>query len=375
MATVLVEGTSSLLDAPSSGKPVGGMSTKGRTSATRHEVNRIAAFFVLCVAALIATGYLVNFGLRRVRTSDFGVWNRLVDGKINTAIVISGSSRALTHYDPRVIQAVTGMSAFNIGLNGSQTDMQLAALKTYLRHNRRPELLVHNLDTSAFETSRHGVFFPAQYVPYMDEAPIYEALRAVDPDAWKTKYLPLYGYSVKDMDFTWITGIRGLIGWNPREDHFLGFRPRNTEWTDDFERFRRSHPDGVRYTIEEQGLRDFEQLMQVCKEAHIPVLLVYSPEYDEMQRLTLNRSEIFEHFRDIAARYHATLWDYSQSPMSSRKEYFYNSQHLNASGAEVFSMDLALAMVRSGLLKALNESPRDRGKEMIPSDSPDRVQE
>jgi hypothetical protein len=230
--------------------------------------------------------------------------------------------------------------------------MQLASLKTYLRHNSRPDLLVHNLDTSAFETSRHGVFFPGQYVPYMDEAPIYEALRAVDPDAWKAKYLPLYGYAVEDMNFTWLTGIAGLLGWNPREDHFLGFRPRNTEWTADFERFRKRNPDGVRYTIEDQGLRDFEQLMQLCQERQIPVLLVYSPEYYEMQRLTRNRSEIFEHFRDIATRYHAAIWDYSKSPISFGTEYFYNSQHLNAKGAALFSMDLASAMKRSGVLKA-----------------------
>jgi hypothetical protein len=352
MADVLEDGTSLSPVAARSAALIGRVSTEGESSTTRREVNRIAAFFCLCTVVLMATGHLVNVGLRRVPTSDFGVWNRIVNGEINTAVVISGSSRALTHYDPRVIQAVTGLSAFNIGLNGSQTDMQLAALKTYLRHNSRPDLLVHNLDTSAFETSRHGVYFPGQYVPYMDEAPIYEAFRAVDPDAWKTKYLPLYGYAVEDMNFTWLTGIGGLLGLNPKEDHFLGFRPRNTAWTADFERFRKRNPNGVRYTIEDQGLRDFEQLMQVCKERQIPVLLVYSPEYYEMQKLTRNRTEVFEHFRDIATRYQATIWDYSESPISFRTEYFYNSQHLNADGAAVFSMDLALAMKRSGLLKA-----------------------
>jgi len=142
------------------------------------------------------------------------------------------------------------------------------------------------------------------------------------------------------------------MGWNPKEDHFLGFWPYNSGWTGEFDRFRSRNPDGVRYTIEAQGLRDFEQLMLVCKERQIPVLLVYSPEYYEMQKLTRNRSEIFEHFRDIATRYQAAVWDYSGSPMSYCAEYFYNSQHLNAKGAALFSTDLALAMKRSGLLKA-----------------------
>ena len=352
MAASLGHGTPLSPIAPRSAKPIGGIHTDGASSTARPGVDRIAVFICLCSLVLIGTDHLVNLGLRRVRTSDFGVWNRIVNGQINTAIVISGSSRALAHYDPRVIQTATGMSAFNIGLNGSQTDMQLAALRTYLRHNIRPDLLVHNLDTSAFETSRHGVYFPGQYIPYLDEEPIYGALRAVDPDAWKTRYLPLYGYAVEDMNFTWLTGIGGLLGWNPKEDHFLGFRPRYTEWTADFERFRKRNLDGVRYTIEDQGLRDFEQLMQLCRERQIPVLLVYSPEYYEMQKLTRNRNEIFEHFRDIATRYQAAIWDYSESPISFRTEYFDNSQHLNAKGAAVFSMDLASAMKRSHVLKA-----------------------
>jgi hypothetical protein len=44
------------------------------------------------------------------------VWNRIVDGTINAEIVISGLSRALTHYDPRTIEERTRLTAFNIGL-------------------------------------------------------------------------------------------------------------------------------------------------------------------------------------------------------------------------------------------------------------------
>src|SRR5262249_23929136 len=158
-------------------------------------------------------------GLRRINTSNFGVSNRIVDGKVNADIVISGSSRALVHYDPRIIEEQTGLTAFNIGLNASRIDMQLARLKTYLRHNKRPSLLIHNLDLFSFQTTHGGVNDPGQYIAYLAEPAIYAALSHIDPDMWKARFLPLYGFAAQDLQFNWILGVMGFFGWNPPEDH------------------------------------------------------------------------------------------------------------------------------------------------------------
>jgi hypothetical protein len=313
-------------------------------------VLRIVAFLALSVLVFGVSDYLIGTGLRRLKTSTFGIYNKLVNGQLNAAILITGSSRALTHYDARVIQSSTGLSAFNIGINGSQTDMQVALFKTYLKHNAKPLLLVHNLDSFTFVTSHGGVYFPGQYLPYLDEEDLYQALRVVDTDIWKARRLPLYGYAVDDMNFTWLTGVRGLFGWNPPEDRDLGFQPRHTPWTGDFERLKQSNPDGVRFEIEPKGLQDLDELLALCKQEGIRVLLVYSPVYYEMQALEKNRAEIFGRFAEIANRHGATIWDYSRSPISFKKDYFYNSQHLNAEGAALFSADLAAKLAASPLI-------------------------
>jgi hypothetical protein len=60
-----------------------------------------------------------------------------------------------------------------------------------------------------------------------------------------------------------------------------------------------------------------------------------------MQGLENNRSQIMKTFRDISAKLNVPFWDYSGSPICRDRELFYNSQHLNTRGAEVFSADLA----------------------------------
>lgn len=302
---------------------------------------RIFGFFCVVIVLIVGSDVAISTGLRRIRTSQFGVSNKIVQGKINADIIITGSSRAVSHYDPRVIQSVTGRTAFNIGRNGSQTDMQLAVLKMYLKHNQMPKLVVHNLDAFSFVTTQE-VYDPAQYIPYLNEQEIYDALLRINKDAWwKTRHLPMYGYAVEDMRYNWVLGVKGIFGWSPHEDFFQGFNPRAGNWTEDFEKFKAANQDGVRFEIESDGIRDVEELIQLCKGKGIKLVLVYSPEYREMQELTKNRPEIFANFRKLARRYDVPFWDFSDWEFSSNREFFRNSQHLNAEGAELFSKDLA----------------------------------
>jgi hypothetical protein len=183
------------------------------------------------------------------------------------------------------------------------------------------------------------------------------ALSHIDPDVWKARFFPLYGYAAWDLRFNWILGVMGLFGWNPPEDHFLGFKPRYSAWTEDFERFKAMNPDGVRSEIEADGVKHMEELLRLCKDQGIKVVLIYSPEYREMQTLTTNRPQVFDRFNELADRFGAPVWDYSSSPISVRRDNFYNSQHLNAEGAMTFSKDLAEKLATDpilGLVAALS---------------------
>ena len=321
----------------------------------RSGLIRIVCFFGLIVILLVGLNAMTNSGLRRIKTSQFGVSNKIVQGKINAEIVISGSSRALTHYDPRIIERTTGCPTFNIGLNGSQTDMQLARLKTYLKHNQKPKLLVQNLDLFSFVTS-HEIYDPVQYVPYLKEESIYAGVRRVYPDAWKWKYLPLYGYAVEDMRFNWMLGLKALAGIQPKEDHVNGYRPRDTSWTGDFEKFRTNNPNGITMETEAQGERDFEELLGVCAEQGVPVLIVYSPEYYEMQAIERNRKDVLGKAKEMTGHFNFPLWDYSESPICRDRSNFYNSQHLNESGASAFSTDFAQRLLQSAIVQAMRKA-------------------
>ena len=302
-------------------------------------VRRIACFFAIFVFLMFMMNAMISSGLRRIKSSAFGATNQVMQGRVNAQIIITGSSRATAHYDPRKIEAITGHTAFNLGINGSQTDMQVAFLKAYLEHNQKPDVVIQNLDAFTFITTRE-VYNPVEYTPYLSDPELYHALHRINPDIWKSRYLPLYGYVVEDMKFTWVLGLKGFFGWSPPEDYYLGFNPRSKQWSDDFELFKKSNPDGVRFEIQVAGIQVVEDLIQVCRKNGIQLIFVYSPEYAEMQSLTKDRAEIFGKFHELADQYSIPLWDYSDWKYSANQDFFQNSQHLNATGAAVFSEDV-----------------------------------
>jgi hypothetical protein len=302
---------------------------------------RIVGFCALVVGLAVALHVAIGHGLRRIPTAKFGSLNRIVDGRVNAEIVVSGSSRAMFHYDPRIIAGVTGRTVYNIGQVAARTDLQIALLKTYLSHNTKPRLIVHNLDPYSLVTTKRGEIYDAgSFIPYLGEAPLFAAIRRIEPDAWKWRYLPLYGYAVEDLRFIWSLGLAAYVGKFERENTFDGFFPRFETWTDDFAKFKASVGEGTTYTIEPAAVTLLGELVELCRERGIALVLVFSPEYFEAQRLLLNRGEIMGVFRRLSAG-GVPFWDYSDSNLSRRQDYFYSSQHLNATGAAAFSTDLA----------------------------------
>ncbi|WP_162472873.1 hypothetical protein [Luteitalea pratensis] len=318
----------------------------------RAAVTRLAAFAGLMFALALGLDALADAGLRRITTSKFGSLNRVMSGAVNAAVVVNGSSRALVHYDPRVITRATGLSAYNLGMNGVLTDVQLPMLQAYLRHNTGTKLVIQNLDAFSLKATKPGeIYDPPLYMPYLDDPDLYHGLSAIDPAVWKWRHIPLYGYTVEDTRFTWARGLLAFAGVQPPEDYVDGFNPRRLSWTGDFEAFRASLSTGLSYPTDAKAMAALEQIVDVSQAAGAKVVLVYSPEYAEAQSLVVNRREIFAAFEALARRRGVELWDYSDSPLGMQRNLFYNSQHLNADGAALFSEQLAQRLALPGITR------------------------
>ena len=322
-----------------------------RITLTKHPLARCLAFSLLIFLGLWAVQHFWLLGLRRYRTLDLGTLSKIVSGNINTDILVVGSSRAQHNFDPRAISRLTNKSVYNIGLDGTGIDLQAAWFFTYLRHNRKPELLILSLDVHNI-ARRHdsSVFHPGQYAAYLDEPDLLNILKQHNPEWPLYKLFPLIGIAVHASPIASgneqlrYEATRGLFRREPPETLFNGFAPVDRKWTTQFDEYKQQHPNGITYKPNPANVQIIRAVLKRCQNLGINVVLVYSPEYFENQTLTTNRAEIFSIYQGLAKEFGVRLWDYSDSAISHNQVNFYNSQHLNALGAERFSADLALRL-------------------------------
>lgn len=296
---------------------------------------------ILCF--LLATGLLfcalhcaVDTGMRRIRAGMFGAFNRVAEGKVNADIIVTGSSRAVLQYDPAILSKEAGLSVFNIGRIGALTNAHTGVLRLYLHHNRPPRLIIENLDLYSLGNNGELYDIP-QYTPYLDDPGLYEALRTRYPAIWKARCLPLYGYVANDVEFSHYLGLKALFNIQPQEDYENGYRPITAEWTQAFARLTARQKE-FRYDGDAQGERDFEDFLSEGESRGIPTILVLSPVYYEHLAMVVGRPELMARFAELGRRHGAAFWDLSDlAPISGNKRYFFDSIHMNRSGATAFS--------------------------------------
>ena len=91
----------------------------------------------------------------------------------------------------------------------------------------------------------------------------------------------------------------------------------------------------------------FEQFINECNRDGIKVIFVYSPEYIDGQVFVKNRKEIISKYQYFANKYNLDFFDYSNDTMCMKKEFFYNAEHLNKKGSELFTKKLVRDMKNS----------------------------
>jgi hypothetical protein len=196
---------------------------------------------------------------------------------------------------------------------------------------------VQNLDISLLAPQTK--YNPELYLPYLDNKIIYASLRRLTPPPWKYRYVPFYGFAGRyHYVYAAICGLFG-IDYTIRTKGFLGM---DTPWDGSFEVFKKTNPGGLNYPIDPASAGILRNIVFLARSKGSRVIFVYSPELTENHAYTKNRGEIFSLYREVAADTGVPLWDYSFDKISRNKGYFYNSQHLNRAGAEVFSGELAL---------------------------------
>lgn len=282
--------------------------------------------------------YFINRALRKSNHKYYIVWNDLVSGNLNSEVLVYGTSRARAHINSKILEDSLKLSAYNLGIDGYTFDMEYCRHRLVLEKNKKPSYIIQTLDYHMLGKIE-DLYQYEQFYPYFDNETVLKTIKTYKGLNGWDYHLPLVRY------FGSTEEIFSAINILLRPSHNIGNRYKgfynfNQSWTKEFEIAKKSNNTIVQ-KLDKESVILFEKFILETKKMKIPLIFVYTPEHIDGQHYVSNRRQIMSVYTYLAKKYNIPFIDYSNDSICFNREYFYNSEHLNLKGANIFSSKLA----------------------------------
>lgn len=296
---------------------------------------------LLFLAALLALAWLteraLDFGLSR--NYDFKA-AAVASGDIRAEILFQGSSRVEMMLNPAIVEAATGLRTYNLGLNGNSIEHQLALLRLYLRHNPKPRYLFLEISPEYLQPSNLG-FYTFAFVLQLRDPYFGGLVRERDPFLYTLSHVPLLKYALFNHTLVpeALAGVgRWLTGGAPEKAYKKGFAPSPfVRFDETFDRFRASHPDGFVAETDSGKLNAFRRYLRFARGEGIRVVAYEAPLLAEYRFLHRNRADQLAQLDALCRREGVPFLHLDPNPRWAERRFFYNANHLNATGTDLFT--------------------------------------
>ena len=269
---------------------------------------------------------------------EFSVWNDVFEGKIDSDIAIYGSSRAWVNFNTSLMTNALGHNAYNFGVDGHNFWMQYLRHQLYLKHNRKPKVIVLSVDYVTLQ-KRKNLYNYVQFLPYMlwdkDIMRSTSSYEGFDTYDFQIPLLRYFGEFSLLGDAIYLS----LIEQGKEVKRERGFAGKDETWNDDLEKAKKKKKS-YKVAFDKSSIDLFDKFLKECADKDIEVLMVHAPIHVEGLEYIENQDEVLKIFKDFASKYRLDFLDYSMDAICQDKSFFYNAGHLNSKGANLFTTKL-----------------------------------
>ena len=293
----------------------------------------------ITAAALLAVAWgldlIITHNLWQSKVQMLDRYNTVYQSNTDYNVLIMGSSRGLVQYSPQILDNILGVESYNLSCNGRCIDAEINIFNAYCRNHSLPKIVIQNIDHGTLHMS--NMYEREQYLPYIThDKDLYNATRQTEQFNWSDRLIPLKRYAGYSEMFKEGLRIKNKM-YNPYNE-YKGYEGRERQW--DGSIFNTIEKES--FTTNPQADTNFDHYLSYCKENGIQVIFVYAPLYYGLtEKLGADTTIMFEHFQHYADKYNCPTFNYLYDSICHDTAYFYNANHLNRRGAELFSTKLA----------------------------------
>ena len=313
-------------------------------------IKRILLFLVpfLLIGLVLDIAVSKRMSIIYFPSGENEVWNDIYNHNIIDPCLIYGSSRAKTHVNPMIIEDSTGIRAYNFGMDGQSFDTQMLRHRINVKENGYPRYIIHSLDLFTLSKTKKA-HNRQQYLPYM---------------LWNVEIMKtLIGYE----DFHLIDYLIPTLRYFGHYDSFKrsitepfepqiyrertkGFAYINFGWDPE----KKVSDNRHRIDVNADTYRLYEDFVKECKENHVALAMIYSPEYIDKQKTVINRDSIMNLYEGLSEEYDIPFLDYTTDSMSYNRDLYGDPEHFNKDGCIIFTKKVIKDLSQAGFFDNQN---------------------
>ena len=315
---------------------------------------KMCIFFLPIIVLAFPLDIFISTNLKhsnKFAEKEYPTWNAIFEEKVNSNILIFGSSRAWIHINPTIMSDSLHISTYNLGIDGHNFWLQYLRYQQLLKFDKRPKLIICSLDYFTLKKNK-DLYNSEQFLPYMlwnDD--IKKATESYNGFSFMDYEVPLIRYYGKHKAVE--TSIRFFSGHlNNPITRVKGYQGRDENWNSDFD-IAKAVMKSLEVKLDHNTIVLFENFLKECRANNTKLVFVYTPEYIEGQKFVKNRKQIMGIYKKFSKQYNIPFYDFSNAPISYQKKYFYNASHLNKTGSELFTNEFVDTLKTSTILNHL----------------------
>jgi len=296
-------------------------------------LTKIVIFTVAAYLLALGLDAMISHGLANSAGHPHQTWREIRSGDYASDIVIMGTSRALEHYDPQIIDSVTVLSSYNLGMGGYGLNAQLMKYRYYCRYNPQPKYIIYDVDYVPLVINHAPHMHQSeQFLPLFYEGAIRRDLMDIGY-SWIDAYVPMaryWGYQTQSK--------RGIIESLNLKHYceypsYKGHIPDPDPW----DTSRLQFNDSISTHVDEEAKTMFENFVQECQESGVQLIFVTSPVYYRYVEMSPEWNRYIDWYDSIAEANDILYLNYMDHPICRDSTMFNAGVHLTPAGTKIWS--------------------------------------
>ena len=143
-------------------------------------MKRAIAYLSISIFIAYLTREVLYKGVRNNKNGEYHKLTAIFQKHNLYNAIFIGSSRAESHFNPQIIDSITHLNSFNIGIAGATMPIILGCLEAYLQNSKSPKYVIMNIDFQSFDRNKDTIYNFPRYFPYLDNDKLYNSLNKLD---------------------------------------------------------------------------------------------------------------------------------------------------------------------------------------------------